>query len=345
MHLRIAAVAATLVLGVGLTACGNDDTGGPGSGPGDVPTVAPATPEASPPQSTDLPGTVIASPGGSALAQSGSTLAVLGEDGLVRLHTAPGAADAPAPREVDLPGVRAVIASADGFLAVSPTQLSRIAVDGTVTPVAGDQGPAISLAVSGDHILVGTDDGHLRVLTSTGQVQRDIHEFVRVDQILVAPATSEVAGQVVVLDRAQSLVAPVDIDTGDRLAALRAGGGASIAVDDTYGRILVANTRENEVLGFYGQPIIMRFRFPVAASPYALAWDDVHQRLWVSTTGDNQAIAYDAGTGELRELTRIATVGQVGAMATDPSNGMLYLISQRGDGLQAVPSVLTEPAR
>ncbi|MFZ2510339.1 MAG: hypothetical protein WAW85_04525, partial [Gordonia sp. (in: high G+C Gram-positive bacteria)] len=312
---------------------------------GDVPTVAPATPTVSPPQSAAPIGTVIASPGGTALAQSRSTLAVLGDDGVVRLHTAPGAADTSPPRVVDLPGVTAVIADGDGFLAVSPTQVSRIATDSTVRRVAGDQGAAISVAVRGDQILVGTSDGHLRVLSASGQLQRDIYEFVRVDQILVAPATSDLDGQVVVLDRAQSLVAPVNIDTGERLAALRAGSGATLAVDDSYGRILVANTRDNEVLGFYGQPIVMRFRFPVAASPYAITWDVAQKRLWVSTTGDNQAIAYDASTGELRELTRIPTVGQVGAMATDPANGMLYLISQRGDGLQVVPSALTATAR
>lgn len=345
MHLRISAVAAILVLAAGVTACGNDEAVDTGSGPGDVAIIEPATPEASPPQSTVPAGTVIAGPGGAALAQSGSVLAALGGDGVLRLHTAPGAADAPAPRAVDLTGVTAVIPDGDGFLAVSPTQLSRISADGTVSPIAGDQGAAISLATSGDRILVGTSDGHLRVLSATGALQRDIYQFVQVSQILVAPPSSDLDGQVVVLDRAQSMVAPVDIDTGERLAALRAGNGATMAVNDSFGRILLANTPDDEVLGFYGQPIVMRFRFPVAASPYALAWDQAHQRLWVSTTGDNQAIAYEISTGEMREITRIPTVGQVGAMATDPADGTLYLISQRGDGLQVVPSALTEPAR
>lgn len=342
---RITAAAVAAALAATLVACGSDEVA-TGDGAGDVPTVEPATPSVSPPLGHQPAGTVIAGVGGTALAQAGSTVAVLGTDGTVALHTAPGAADTPPPRDSGATEVTALTADGDGFLAVSPAQLSRIGADGGVQPIAGDQGPAVSVAVADDgRILVGTDDGHLRVIARDGSLQRDIHEFVRVDQILVAPASSPMAGQVVVVDRAQSMVAPIDIDTGERKAALRAGNGLAVGTVDSHGRVLATGTADNELLGFYGQPIVMRFRFPVSPGPYALAWDDTQQLLWVSTTGDNQAVAYELSTGEPIERGRIATVGQVSAMTADPANGMLYLVSERGDGLQAVPRTVVDGPR
>lgn len=341
---RFAAAVVAVALAASLVACGDDDVSS-GSGAGDVPTVEPATPAASPPESGQLPGTVVQTSGGTALAQAGTQVAVLGTDRLLRLLTPPGAADTPAPREVELPGVTAVVEDGDGFLAATPDQIARVGRDGAVTRVAGGQGTVLSLAVAGDQILVGTSDGHLRVLNRSGELQRDIYDFVQVNQILVAPESSDVAGQVIVVDRAQSMVAPVDIATGDRKAALRAGNGAAVATIDSYGRVLLTNTPDDQLLGFFGTPIVMRFRYPVAAAPWAVAWDQNQKLLWVSTTADNQAIGYDLSTGEPRELMRLATVGQVAAMRIDPASGMLYLISQRGDGLQAVPRTLLQPGR
>ncbi|MCK0440742.1 hypothetical protein MUG78_15090 [Gordonia alkaliphila] len=341
---RFAAAATALVLAGTLAACGSDEVN-VGDGAGDVAKVEPATALASPPETGQPTGLVVPAAAGTALAQSGSTVAVLGDDGVVRLHTAPGAADTPAPREVAAKQVSALIADGDGFLIASPEQLSRVAADGTVTKVADAQGEVLSLGRTDDRILVGTADGHLRVLTRSGELKRDIHDFVRVDEILVAPAAADWGDLVVVLDRAQSLVAPVDIATGSRKAALRSGNGATEGIVDSYGRVLVSNTRDSEIIGFFGQPIVMRFRAPVADGPYALAWDEQQKLLWVSTTGNNAAIAFDLSTGEPRERARIATVGQVSAISVDPSNGMLYLLSARGDGLQAVPRTAVDADR
>lgn len=336
---RVTAAATALAMAVTLSACGSSKSDlSDDDGAGDVATVAPATPAGSPPQAAQLPGTVIPAAPGTALAQAGSTLAILGTDGTVTLHTAPGAQDTPPPRPVDLPTTTALIADGDGFLAAAPGQIVRITPGGAVTRVAEVKGHVLSLAVANDgRILAGTDDGRLLVLARDGKVQRDIHKFVRVDQILVAPKGSGVAGQVSVIDRAQSSITPVGIDDGDIKAALRAGNGVTDAVVDRYGRVVASNTRDDELLGFYGAPIVMRFRFPVAPSPYALAYDESANLLWVSTTGNNAAIAYDLATGEPRERARIGTVGQVGALAVDAGSGMLYLISARGDGLQVVP--------
>ncbi len=342
--LRIIAACAALATVAALAACGSDD-GEQAGGAGDVPTVAPATPAASPPPGGAITGSVIPAPAGTALAVAGTTVATLGTDGAVLLHTAPGAMDTPPPRTVDLGGhpATALAADGDGFLVATDDQVAHVARDGAVSRIAGGQGQVSALAAApGERVLAGTADGRVVVLGRDGERRRDLHDFVRVDQLLVAPESSPLAGQVVVIDRAQSSVTPIDIDSGELKAALRAGNGVTQGTVDPYGRVLVSNTRDNEILGFYGQPIVMRFRFPVAQSPYALTYDAATNRLWVATTGDNVAIAYDLATGEPREKARIGTIGQITALATDPGNGMLYLLSGRGDGLQVASRTAVE---
>lgn len=340
---RFLAAAVSAAAVVVLTGCGDD---GSSEGiAGDVATVAPATPAVSPAQGERLAGLVVPAAAGRALAVAGTTVAVLGNDGALTLHTAPGAMDTPPPITVNLGGqpAQAVITDGDGFVVSTPDQLAHVARNGAVSRIAGGQGEVLALAVAPeDRLLVGTAKGKITVLARDGAVLRELHNFARVDQLLVAPASSPLAGQVIVIDRAQSSVTPIDINTGELKAALRAGNGATVGVVDPYGRVTVANTRDNEIVGFYGQPIVMRFRFPVAHSPYALAYDATTNQLWVSTTGDNVAIAFDLATGEPREKARIGTIGQISAMTTDPTNGMLYLLSARGDGLQVVSRTAVE---
>ncbi|MFM9377978.1 YncE family protein [Gordonia sp. VNK21] len=324
-----AAVAAAIAVALSATACSGNETVGDGS------TVEPATAAVSP-QGTAAPaGTVLPGPAGTALAVAGSTVAALTADG-VRIYTAPGAADAPAPRDVAVPDLAAITADGDGFLGVGPGGLTAIGADGAVRGFGGAIADPLSLAVRGEQILVGTGEGDLLVLGRDGAVQRTIDGFKQVDQILVAPETAEEPGQVIAVDRTQSLVDPVDVDTGELKAALRAGNGVTEAVVDPFGRVLASDTRDNEILGFFGQPIVMRFRFPVAHSPYALTYDTKRNLLWVATTGDNQAVGFDLETGMPTEEARFPTVGQVTAVTAAPDSGMLYLLSGRGDGLQAV---------
>ncbi|WP_161896458.1 YncE family protein [Gordonia spumicola] len=344
MRVRTRVMAALLAttMTVTLAACGDNSE----ENASNAQTVPPATAAVSPRGTAQPVGAVEPQGPASALAVSGATTAVLGVDGhSVTLHSGVGAADAPGPKVVQLPmsDVVALIADGDGFLGVGPDGLIAIAADGAVTQWRQLIDSPLSLAVTGDKTLVGTSTGKILVFPADRKApSKTIGGFVRVDQILVAPDTSpDVAGQVSVLDRAQSAILPVDIDSGEHKAALRAGNGGTNGVVDHFGRILVTGTRDNEIYAYYGAPIVQRLRRPVAASPYALAYDDRRDLLWVSSTSSNEAVAYDLSRGDAKERARIATVGQVSAMAVDPVTGRLLLVSARGDGLQSVPAELT----
>ena len=336
--LMAAAVALTL------TACGSDSEDADSS---QLDTLPPATAAQSPTGTAKPVGTIVPQAAAQKIAVSGTTTAVLGtDDRTVTLHATPGGTDGAAPRPVCLPidGVVDLVAVDDHFLAVGPKGLVRIDADGRATLTEVPIDSPLSLAVDGDKILVGTEKGKLLVLSTTGERLHEYGGYARVDDVLVAPdSASEVSGQVSVLDRAQSAVLPIDIDNGDRKASLRAGNGATNAVVDRFGRILVTGTRDNEIYAFFGEPIIMRLRHPTPASPFALAYDEKQNLLWVSSTAENEAVAYDLSRGDARERGRVATVGQVTAMAVDPASGRLLIASGRGDGLQAVAPDAIKP--
>ncbi|MGC5245826.1 hypothetical protein ACPXB3_02695 [Gordonia sp. DT219] len=309
--------------------------------PTDVATVTPASASSAPPGPAVTPaGLTIPTPAGSsALAESGTRLAVIGPGGnsVMRFDTAAGTAPTPTP-VIPAPVITRLLGVGDGgFVGAGPGHLVRIGPDGNVTavPLRTDAPTALARTADG-RILVGTENGHVLVHTDRLQQQRDIAGFVRVDDITVSPPGAELSDeQVVVLDRAQSSVTPVDLSNGNLGPALRAGNGATTATVDHYGRVLVANTRDDEIVGFFGSPLVMRFRYPVADGPYAVDYDDTRNLLWVSTTANNEVVAYDLANGEPAEKHRFASVAQPDSMVAD-ADGTVYVLSARDGGLQVV---------
>ncbi|NLG47048.1 hypothetical protein [Gordonia sp. (in: high G+C Gram-positive bacteria)] len=334
---RITALLVAVATASALTACGQSEDGPKEN----VPTVTPATAAQSPTGGPAPTGTVIgAVPARTVVAGrgDGAKTALLASDGKsIQLIVAPGAMDTPPPITVRVPDLGALTAAGAGFVGAGRDGLVRIDAQGAVTEQQVDLGGVLSVAVTGDdRVLVGNDRGRLLVLDADGKIERNIGGFVRVDDITVAPASAgERAGQVMVLDQAQSAVVPVDIDTGELKAALRAGDGATQAVVDEYGRVLVSGTRTDEVFAFYGQPIMMRMRAPVPSSPYALAFDNQRKLLWVSSTAENIVTAYDVATGEAKERHRVASLPQVTSMDVDAA-GTLLIASGRDASLQVV---------
>lgn len=331
---RPVAAAAAFAAGVAIiTACGSDDNGTP-----DVATVAPATPSEAPAASNPAGSTVPAPADARALASSGSTVAVLSPDGNQVLRYDAASITAP-PTPIAVPGLTALAADRDGgYLGVGPGNLVVVDASGaTRTANLDADSPTAVVRAAGGQIVVGTEDGRVLIFDEDLAEKHDKRDFVRVDALTAAPASAEgLDDQVVVLDRAQSSVTPIDPADGDLGPALRAGNGATNSTVDRYGRILVANTRDGEILGFYGSPLVMRFRYPVADGPYAVDYDDTRNLLWVSTTGNNEVVAYDLADGEPSEKQRFASVVQPDRITVD-DNGTVYVLSARDGLLQVVP--------
>ena len=82
--------------------------------------------------------------------------------------------------------------------------------------------------------------------------------FARVDSLVTQGNTA------VVLDRGQTSVTTISASGNDADHALRAGEGATTMAADPAGRVLVADTRGDELLVFGTDPLILRQRYPGA---------------------------------------------------------------------------------
>ncbi|HWO61375.1 MAG TPA: hypothetical protein VNO31_15205 [Umezawaea sp.] len=289
-------------------------------------TLVAATPTPSPEQATTPAGTVLPLTGNAtAVAFTAGTLAVAVQDPpSVRLYALPDQT----PRTVALPGPAArLVVAGDRVEATIPTSGVVISVnpaDATTTSTAVGGGP-VDVATLGDKTVVA---------------QRDARS-VRVGDHQVGPVTSPdqvfvIDGHIVVLDRLRSAVFDLDPTTDTLGAGLRAGDGATNAVTDRFGRVLVTDTRGGELLAFTANPLIMRQRYPVPGGPYGLAYDPRTDLAWVTLTEKNEVVAYHVAGGEPEEKFRFPTVRQPDSVAVDPGSGRVFIASADGQGIQVI---------
>ncbi|HEX4103062.1 MAG TPA: hypothetical protein VHY21_21390 [Pseudonocardiaceae bacterium] len=325
---RAALLAALLVAGL-IAGCG---TVGGSAGQQAVPPVEPA----SAPSGGAAPAGTVLPLGAPATAVAfdprTQTVAVALDDPPRLLLTALGATVSP--RQVPLPGPAAdlVLAADGGPLLVpitAPGSLIRVPLDGGA-PSRTDLGaPARGAATVGGVTVVALGD---QLVVIDGN--RHIPGFI--DATRLVPAHDRGAAKVWVLDRGRSAVSVVDLSSGQISAALRAGNGAAGAVADRFGRLLVTDTRDGELLAFAGDPPVLRQRFPLPGAPYGLAYDGRRDLVWVTLTGRDEVVGLGVAGGEPVIVHRLPTVHQPDAVAVDPVSGRVLVVSASGAGLQVI---------
>jgi DNA-binding beta-propeller fold protein YncE len=177
-------------------------------------------------------------------------------------------------------------------------------------------------------LVLGSADGALYTLGSDSDVAGRVKIFSRVDSLVAQGNTA------VVLDRAQTSVTTIEPGGEKPGQSLRAGEGATTMAVDPAGRVLVADTRGDELLVFSVDPLMMRQRYPVHEAPYGVV--GTAALAWVSQTAANSVIGYDLATGIPVEKVRYATVRQPNSLAFDDTTGTLYVVSATGDGVQVI---------
>lgn len=307
-----------------------------------APSLVAATPASSPPPASNLPGRLIGLPGdatGTVVDTRTGTLAVAVAKPAEVLLFALADLAAPA-RVVPLPGAVAQLSLAgDGgpLLAPVPTTgvVVRIALPtGATDPLPVPGGPTSAAQVNGQ-LLVAVPGRHAVDVFGDGsgaggRLVRTVTGDVTPEQVLGA------AGKVVLLDRLQSAVFDVDPGGGTVGAGLRAGDGATNAVADSYGRVLVADTRTGELLAFSTDPVMMRQRYPVPGAPYGIAFDPRRDLAWLTLTGRNQVVGFDVAGGEPVQRYLLSTVRQPDSVAVDPTSGRVFVASADGGGVQVI---------
>lgn len=326
------------VLAAALLAAGCS-SGGSGDPLQASPSLAAATPAQAPPVAKHPAGTVIPVDGditSAVVDPDTATLAVAVSSPPSLLLYDTGDLDDPnaRARTVPLPGKAGHLSLGDhGLLVPVPSAhtLVRVALpDGSVDKVRVDGKPSDAVSYHGQTIVALPHKQSLAVLDGD-RVRKTVHgSAIHPDQLLVA------GGKLVVLDRLRSALFDVDVAGSDFGAGLRAGQGATNAVADNFGRTLVVDTRRDSLLAFSVDPVTRRQLFPVPPGPYGIAYDRQRHLAWVSSTADNEVVAYDVAGGEPVEKRRVPTVRQPDTVAVDPQSGAVIVASAAGKGIQVV---------
>jgi len=324
---------AVLACALALTGCSSQ----PGEGSDTLQVVdnpVAATAAVSPPPSAAPAGAVIDVPGPvSAVAADAASglIAAAVPDAVLLLRTDDPAAS---PVRVPMPGpVTQLRVSGGVLLATVPSagQVARISLpDGRVSAltVAGQPAGAV---VEGARTLVAVRDRKAVDVFTGDRLTATI-----VGQLYSADDVVEAGGETVVLDELRTAVFSVDVDGGTMAEGLRAGDGATNVVADSFGRVLVADTRAGALLAFSTGPLLLRQRYPVPGGPYGLAYDAQRALAWVTLTERNEVVGFDVRGGEPVEKYRFPTVRQPDSVTVEERSGRVAVGSAAGGGVQVI---------
>jgi hypothetical protein len=293
-----------------------------------------ATAPVSPAPDAPPAGTVVATSGGvtaMAVDPATRTLAVaLGQS--VLLYRLDDVDAAPIPAAVSGP-VEQLSASNGAVLASIPArgEVARIALPGAQVNTVGVAGQPAAAVADGAQTLVAVRDRKAVEVLDGGKVAKTITGgLYSADQIMRA------GGDTVVLDRLRTALFSVDVNAGTVGEGLRAGDGAANAVVDSFGRVLVTDTRGGALLAFSTSPLLLRQRYPVPGGAYGIAYDSKRGLAWVTLTQRNEVVGFDVRGGEPVEKYRFPTVRQPNTVTVDDQTSRVFVGSATGEGIQVV---------
>lgn len=231
-----------------------------------------------------------------------------------------------------------------------PGPVSRLALAGPGGPLlvpVGEPGVLLEVALPGGEVLRTTElsGGPVDAIAVGGQIviseQRGALAFLldgavtRRTERPSRPGPLAAAGSAVaVLDTAESTLQLYDPATAEQVNRVLAGQGATALVSDRRDRLVVIDARAESVLVFDTDPLFLVQRAPVPGGPFAAAYDETRDRLWVTLPGRNEVVGLDLSGGAPREVARLPTVRQPDAVAVDESTGLVVVAGRVGGELQ-----------
>jgi hypothetical protein len=294
-----------------------------------------ATAPVSPAPSAPAAGTVLSSPAVTAMATdpASRTLAVaLADPASVLLYRLDDLNVAPVRVPVGGPVEQLSVGSGQLLASIpSKGQVARIALPGgQVSDLAVAGRPADAVAANGETIVAVRDRKAVEVYRNGTVAETITGGLYSADEVVQAGADT------VVLDRLRTAVFTVDVAGGTLGEGLRAGDGATNAVADSFGRVLVTDTRAGALLAFSTSPLLLRQMYPVPGGAYAIAYDAKRDLAWVTLTGRNEVVGFDVRGGEPVEKYRFPTVRQPNSVTVDEQTSRVFVGSATGEGIQVI---------
>ena len=292
-----------------------------------------ATAPVSPAPAANPAGTVVASADVTAMATDApARILAVAAGNVVSLYRLDDLGSAPARVPVDGPVEKLSVSGAE-VLASIPTrgEVVRVALaggQGGALRVAGQ--PVDAVGDGADTLVAVRDRKAIDVLDGPTVVKTITGGLYSADELVRS------GGATVVLDRLRTAVFAVDVPGGAVREGLRAGDGATNAVADSYGRVLVTDTRGGALLAFSATPLLLRQLYPVPGGIYAIAYDAGRSVAWVTLTERNEVVGFDVRGGEPVEKYRFPTVAQPNSISVDEQTSRVFVGAATGEGIQVL---------
>lgn len=239
-------------------------------------------------------------------------------------------------RTVVLPGsVRHLQLARPGGPVLVPDESAKELVEvalpgGTTHAIAVGKQPHDAAALADGEIAVGNEFGKSVSVIKGGHVRRTITGFEQPGGVIGAGSTFAV------VDVHAFTLSTYDVASLRRSAITKAGKGPTHGVLLGGGRLLVADTRGNELLVYRISPLTLLGRLATPGTPYGLASDASTNTVWVTLTARNEVIGVDVAGATPKVTATYATVRQPNTVAVAPGSHQLWVTGTADGVVQSI---------
>ena len=227
------------------------------------------------------------------------------------------------------------LAAADRVLVPEATrdQLLELPLPGSATPsrtVSTGSLPHDAAAVDG-RVFVTDEFGHAVSVIAGDMTVRQIGGFIQPGGV------ARVDGDAAVVDVGADTVTLIDGRTLMPMGRVSAGAGLTHDAAGRAGRLYVVDTRGNALFTLRTRPRLqITSRLALPGTPYGIAADAAHDRLWVTETASNRLVELDIAQPRPHPLAVFSTVRQPNSVAVDSRTGTVYVTGGAGGVVQVL---------
>jgi DNA-binding beta-propeller fold protein YncE len=239
-------------------------------------------------------------------------------------------------RSVDMPGHsrHLELARPGGPILVpaedSGTFLEVALPDGKVTKTKVGNYPHAAVEARSGRLLVANERGGTLSVVDDSKV---VHTF----KDPVQPGGLDAIGNdVAMVDVGSFTLSLYDIDHPKLLGRVPAGAGPTHMVSTKDDRLVVNDTRGSAIRVFGANPLKQVAQLDLPGTPYGIAYDDVHDVVWVTLTARNEVVGLDVSKPLPVVIKRYPTVRQPNTVAVAPNSGRVWVASRTTGTLQTI---------
>lgn len=198
-------------------------------------------------------------------------------------------------------------------------------------PITTGTGPHDATQAQNGTVFVANEFGGTVVALRGANIVKDFAGLVQPGGI------AAVGDSVGLIDVRKNNLTVYDPATLTVVGSAPAGAGPTHVVADRHGRLIVTDTRGDTIRVFTPRPAPQQIASVAQpGGPYGIAYDSARDRLWVTSTGTNEAVGYDMTNATPHEVQRLPTVQNPNTLGVDTTTGRLFIAGVPGGLVQIV---------